>query len=125
MRRARQASPRERGAVSAAAVGVAVVLLVVAGGVLELGSAVRAKHAAAAAADLAALAASRAVEAGRDGCAAADDVARQNGASVVRCRLDAAVATITTQVRTARWWGRGWSSRQTSRAAPASYLDGS
>ena len=125
MTRARPASRRDRGAVSAAAVGVAVVLVIVAGGVLELGSAVRAKHAAAAAADLSALAASRAVEAGHDGCAAADDVARQNGAEVVRCRLDAAVATITTEVRTPRWWGRGWSSRQTSRAAPVSYLEGS
>lgn len=116
---------REGGAVSSAAAGVAVLLVVVAGGALELGSAVRAKHAAAAAADLSALAASRAVDAGRDGCAAAEDVARQNGAEVVTCRLDAAVATITAEVRTPRWWGRGWSSRQTSRAAPVSYLEGS
>jgi len=125
VRPVRAAQRPDRGAVTAAAVGVVVVLLVVAGGVLELGSAVRAKHAAASAADLSALAASRAVEAGRDGCAAADDVARQNGAEVVRCRLDAAVATITTEVRTRRWWGRGWSSRQTARAAPVSYLAGS
>lgn len=125
MRRPSADLRRDRGAVSAAAVGVAVVLVIVAGGVLELGSAVRAKHAAAAAADLSALAASRAVEAGRDGCTAARDVARQNGAAVVTCRLDAAVATITTEVRTPRWWGRGWSSRQTSRAAPVSYLEGS
>ena len=115
----------EGGAVSTAAVGVAILLVVVAGGAVELGGALRAKHAAASAADLAALAASRAVESGRDACEAAEDVARRNGARVVTCRLDAAVATITTEVRAPRWWGRGWTSQQTSRAAPVSYLDGS
>jgi secretion/DNA translocation related TadE-like protein len=115
----------ESGAVTVVAAAVAVVLVVLAAGALELASAVRVKHAAAAAADLSALAASRAVEAGDDGCAVAREIARRNGAEVVRCRLDAAVATVTARAETPRWWGRGWASEQTSRAAPLSYLDGS
>ncbi|WP_229052200.1 Rv3654c family TadE-like protein [Aeromicrobium sp. Leaf350] len=113
----------DRGAVSSVALGVSVLLLVVAGGALELGVAVGVKHTAASAADLAALAGSRAVEASADGCAAAGLVARRNGAELVECRLDAAVATVTTEVRTPRWWGRTWTSRQVARAAPATYLE--
>ncbi|GAA1747165.1 Rv3654c family TadE-like protein [Aeromicrobium alkaliterrae] len=113
----------DQGAVSSLAIGLGVLLLVVAGGAVELGAAVRVKHAAASAADLAALAGSRAVESGDDGCAAAEDVARRNGARVVSCRLDVAVATVTTEVRSPRWWGRAWTSRQTARAAPATYLE--
>ncbi|MFT4298760.1 MAG: flp pilus-assembly TadE/G-like family protein [Aeromicrobium sp.] len=111
------------GAVSVLAVAVALVLVMATVALIEVGAAVRGKHAAAAAADLAALAASRAVEAGEDGCAAAREVARRNGAEVVTCRLDAAVATVTAEVRAPRWWSWGWRSRQSARAAPSSYVD--
>ncbi len=109
--------------ISPIAIGVVVALAVLAGVGIEVAAAVRAQHTAAGAADLAALAASRAVESGQDACAVADDIARRNGATVVECRLDAAVATITTEVTVAGWIGDGWVSRRTARAAPASYLD--
>ncbi len=112
----------DRGAVSVLAVCLVVLLLAVAGGAVEMGAALRARHMAASAADLAALAASRAAESGEDACAEAEEVARLNGAKLVTCRLDAAVATVTAEVRTPRWWGHGWSSRQSARAAPVSYL---
>ncbi|MFT4187045.1 MAG: flp pilus-assembly TadE/G-like family protein [Aeromicrobium sp.] len=114
---------KERGSASVLALAAAGVVLVLVVAILEAAAAYRARHTAASAADLAALAASRAVESGQDGCAAAEDVARRNGADVVDCRLDAAVATVRTEVHSDRWWGGGWSVEQKARAAPTSYLE--
>ena len=47
-----------------------------------------------AAADLAALAGAGAVQAGRDGCAAAGETAGRNGGALRRCALDGDVVTV-------------------------------
>lgn len=91
---------------------------------LQLTSLVRMRHRVAAAADLAALAASRASVAGQDGCAAARSVARRNGAEIVDCRMDFDVATVTTSASSPRWWGGRWRVEQRARAAPESYVAG-
>lgn len=83
---------------------------------------VRFRHQVEAAADLAALAGSQAASAGRDGCAAARQVARRNGSRVVGCRLDLAVATVRTSSRTRMVWGGSWTARGLARAAPADYV---
>ncbi|WP_293784355.1 flp pilus-assembly TadE/G-like family protein, partial [uncultured Aeromicrobium sp.] len=75
------------------------------------------------AADLAALAGSQASTEGHDGCDAARDVAEQNRASLVDCRMDADVATVTARAESPRWWGGRWAIEQRARAAPISYLE--
>lgn len=112
----------ERGAITVLAVVVAAGLILVGAVALQATALVQLRHQAAAAADLAALAASRAVVAGDDGCAVARQIARDNGARVSRCRLDEAVATITVRLESKRWWGQTWRIEQRARAAPASYV---
>lgn len=111
----------DRGAVSVHAVSVGIVLLLVAVLLLEVGAAITARHRAAAAADLTALAASRAADQGEEGCAVGRDVARRNGAQLIECRMDAAVATVTVRAVTDRWWGRRWAAEERARAAPVTY----
>ncbi len=113
----------QRGATTMHAVSVAVVLVVVTLLVVQATSLVRMRHRVAGAADLAALAASRASVAGDDGCEAARDVARRNGARLVSCRMDFDVATVTARATSPPWWGGRWAAEQRARAAPQSYLD--
>jgi secretion/DNA translocation related TadE-like protein len=82
---------------------------------------VRVKHQVASAADLAALAGSRASLAGKDGCDAARAVARHNDARLSRCRMDLDVATVTARMQTSRWWGHRWAFEADARAAPDFY----
>jgi len=113
----------ERGAATVwAAIAIAVLVLV---GVIGLQAAqlIGLRHTASAAADLAALAGSRASLSGRDGCERAEAVARENDADLVDCRMDADVATVTARAESPRWWGGRWASEQRARAAPVSYLD--
>ncbi|EFQ82087.1 TadE-like protein [Aeromicrobium marinum DSM 15272] len=116
---------RDRGAVSVVAVVVAVGLTVLALVLVQAASLVGVRHTAAAAADLAALAAARAASDGEDGCAAADRIADRNGAELAACRMDHAVSTVTVRVVSDPWWGWRWSAEQRARAAPVSYLSGS
>lgn len=118
---ARRVHGPDTGAVSVHAMSIGVVLLLVALLLLEVGAAVAARHRAAAAADLAALAASQAADRGGDGCDTGRDVARRNGAELVECRMDAAVATVTARAVTERWWGRRWAAEERARAAPVTY----
>jgi secretion/DNA translocation related TadE-like protein len=111
------------GAVTVHAVSVAVLLLVVTLVLVQATSLVRMRHRTASAADLAALAASRASVSGEDGCRAARSVARRNGARIVACRMDFDVATVTARATSPPWWGGRWASEQRARAAPQSYLD--
>lgn len=111
----------EHGSVTIHAVWVAALLVVVAVIMAQVGTVVRLKHQVAAAADLAALAGSRASLDGRDACAAARAVARRNDASLVRCRMDLDVATVTARARTPRWWGHRWTFQVDARAAPDYY----
>jgi secretion/DNA translocation related TadE-like protein len=120
----RRSADGQRGAVTVHAVAVAVLLVVVALVLVQAAGLVRMRHRVAAAADLAALAASRASVAGDDGCRAAHRVARRNGARLVACRMDYDVATVTAAASSPPWWGGRWGGEQRARAAPESYLDG-
>ena len=112
----------EHGSITTHAVWVGAALCAVAVIMAQVAVAVRLQHQASSAADLAALAGSRAASAGRDGCTAARDVARRNDARLVRCRIDLGVATVTARRETDRWWGRVWTFEVDARAAPADYV---
>ncbi|WP_037864298.1 Rv3654c family TadE-like protein [Streptomyces sp. NRRL S-237] len=90
---------RDRGSATVWAALVATVLGAVFGGVLLLGQAVVARHRAAAAADLAALAAAATWAHGPEtACATARRVARAQGAALGGCLLRGEVAEITAEV---------------------------
>ena len=112
---------RELGSVTVHALWVATFLCVVAVVMAQVATVVRLKHEVASAADLAALAASRASLAGHDGCESARTVANRNGARLVRCRMDLDVATVTTRQATPSWWGHRWAFEAKARAAPDFY----
>lgn len=114
----------ERGAVTVHAASVAVLLVIAALLATEIAGLVGVKHHVAGAADLAALAGSRASLAGHDGCAAADEVARRNGAELISCRMDFDVATVTARGTSRSWWGQRWAFEQDARAAPDFYVEG-
>jgi len=113
----------DRGSATVHAVSIAIVLLVLTLVLVQAAGLVRLRHRVAAAADLAALAASQTSVAGGDGCAAARDIARRNGARIVRCRMDFDVATVTARATSRPWWSASWGAEQRARAAPESYLD--
>ncbi|MFF8269460.1 Rv3654c family TadE-like protein [Streptomyces sp. NPDC016562] len=90
---------RDRGSATVWAALVATVLGAVFGGVLLLGQAVVARHRAAAAADLAALAAAAGWAHGpQKACAAALRVARAQGAELGVCRLGGEVAEVRARI---------------------------
>ncbi|MEW2455580.1 Rv3654c family TadE-like protein [Streptomyces albus] len=104
----------DRGSASVWAALAAVVLCGVFGAVLGYGQAVHVRHRAGAAADLAALAAAdRALEGRTRACAAARQVARAQGASIVRCAVREEIADLDAQAR----WGP-YTSRVRARAGP-------
>jgi secretion/DNA translocation related TadE-like protein len=113
----------DRGAVTIYAAALAMLLLMVALVIVQATNLVRMRHQVAAAADLAALAASRASVAGGDGCRAARTIALRNGARIIRCQMDYDVATVTARARSKPWWGGSWAAEQSARAAPAAYLE--
>lgn len=113
----------ERGSVTVHALWVATVLCVVAVVMAQVATVVRLKHQVASAADLAALAGSRASLSGEDGCGAARTVARHNGARLVQCRMVLDVATVTARRQTPRWWGHRWAFEIEARAAPDFYVE--
>lgn len=113
----------ERGVIAVHAASIAILLLVVALIVVQAANLVRMRHRVGSAADLAALAASRASAAGGDGCREARVIALRNGAKIIRCRMDYDVATVTARARSRPWWGSSWGTEQSARAAPESYLD--
>jgi secretion/DNA translocation related TadE-like protein len=116
-------SDRDRGAVTVHAVSIAVLLVAAALVVTEMAGLVRLRHRVASAADLSALAATQASVAGEDACSVARRIAERNGSTVVTCRMDYDVATITTRAASHRWWGHRWAVEQKARAAPDYYLE--
>ncbi|MGJ9412748.1 Rv3654c family TadE-like protein [Aeromicrobium sp. CF4.19] len=112
----------QRGAVSVHGIWVVVGLAVVALLLVQVVALVQLRHRAASAADLAALAASRASVGGDDGCAAAEVIARRNHARLQTCRMDLDVATVTTRLESTPWWGGQWITTQDARATPTSYV---
>ncbi|MEJ8278980.1 Rv3654c family TadE-like protein [Pseudonocardia spirodelae] len=121
--RAATPAPRLRddaGVASVWAATAAAVLLLVGTVGIDLAAAGRARHVAAAAADLAALgAAGRSVDGTAVACGRAADLAARNGGELVACRLDGWDAVVETQVS---WSGllpvRG-PARARARAGPA------
>lgn len=96
----------ERGAVTVYAASAAVMLTVLALVMTQIAGLVRLKHSVASAADLAALAATRASVAGGDGCDAAADLMKRNAARLVSCRMDYDVATVVAGGTSKSWWGQ-------------------
>lgn len=111
----------EAGSVTVHALWVATALMVLVALGLQVATLLAVRHRVASAADLAALAGSRASTEGHDGCAAARDVAHRNGARLERCRMDLDVATVTATATTNPWWGGSWTAQVQARAAPSWY----
>ena len=108
---------------SAAVYVLAAAALVIAAGVAEaeVGAAVVARHRAATAADLGALAAaSTALRGGPAACAVADRVAKANAARLSGCALVGVDAVVTTTVRPAGIAAAWGVAQVTARAGPAS-----
>lgn len=114
---------RERGVATVHAVAVVALLALVAFGFLQFTFAVGLRQRAAAAADLAALAAARTSVEGGDPCEVAAEVARRNGGRLRECDMAADVATVTVRAEGSRWSVGRWASEQRARAAPAWYLE--
>lgn len=83
-------------------------------------SAVVTRRAAAAGADLAALAGAVAVQRGQQGCAAAAAVARSNEVEVVACVIEAETVTVTVARDAPTPWGRRLTVLVRARAGPSS-----
>lgn len=112
----------DRGAITVHAAAVAALLVVAALLLTEMAGLVRLRHRVAAAADLAALAASQASVRGDEACPVARQVADRNDASVLVCRMDYDVATITARGTSRTWWGHRWAFEQKARAVPDYYV---
>lgn len=112
----------ERGSVTVYAIAIGSLLGLIALVIAQATTLVRLQHEVAKAADLAALAASQASVAGRDGCRAAVDLARRNNADLVHCRMDFDVATVTARGESRELWGHHFAFERKARAAPADYL---
>jgi secretion/DNA translocation related TadE-like protein len=97
-----------------AVAGLVVTAAVVAIGVTQV---IAARHQAAAAADLGALAGAAAVAG--DPCAAAAQVVRANAALLVACRVEAPDVVVTARATTPSWLGLRWRPEVSARAGPA------
>lgn len=107
----------ERGIATVLALGLVVVLLVatmIGVGVVRV---VAARHVAAAAADLGALAGAAAVGRGQP-CAAAARTVRANDAELVSCRVSGAEVVVVASVRSKPLLGASWVPRSSARAGP-------
>lgn len=113
----------ERGSATVYAVFGCFAMLLTCVVALQVATLVRLQHKAAAAADLAALAASRAAVGGRDGCAVARRIVTANGAELVSCTMAADVATLEVGRTSRPMYGRTWTVRRRARAGPADYVE--
>ena len=116
-------SRTERGSATVYAVVLATAIGLMAVVAAQCVALARIQHHAASAADLAAIAAAQAEQAGRDGCAQARKVARRNDGVVRDCDLADAVATVTVEIESPQMWGRTWQVAQRARAAPGDYVE--
>ena len=98
--RRRTGAGDDAGFASLLAMGMVALLLLAAAVVTVAGSALEARHRAAATADLAALAAAQAVQRYEDGCQAAGLIAAGNGGVLVECRLDGGEVVVAVQIQT-------------------------
>lgn len=97
MSRRRRTRRDDAGYASVVALGIALVVMVVAGAVAAAGAVVSARHRAEAVADMAALAAAKHALAGQDAaCAAARALTDQEHVVLLQCRLEGLDALVTT-----------------------------
>jgi secretion/DNA translocation related TadE-like protein len=78
-----------------------------------------AKHRAAGAADLAALAGAQALQRGADPCTSAAELATRNGALLVDCSVAGRVVTVIARTDGPHVLGRAWTFESAARAGPA------
>jgi len=110
---------RDGGFVTVAAAGLLVVLVGLAGVAASLGAVEVARHRAAAAADLAALAGARhRLDGQGPACAAASEVARDQGAELEGCELDGQAVAVQAGVRPLGPVGRFGVAHARARAGP-------
>ena len=109
----------QRGSAAVLAVTVVGLLATVAMLVGGLGGVVADQRRVESAADLAALAAAGAAQAGEEACAAARSSAGRNGARLVSCALAGQEVTVRVQRRTVRVLGRRFTLVAQARAGPA------
>lgn len=110
----------DRGSASVLMLAMAVVLAFAGMAATALGAVAIARHQAASAADMAALAAAgRALEGPGPACRAARAVTVAVGATLSRCALRGEVAEVAVEHRPEGWLGRMGSARSSSRAGPA------
>ncbi len=112
----------ERGSATVHALGAGAVLVLVALAALQVALLVGTRHAAASAADLAALAGTQAAAEGREPCPVAEAVARRNGATLLTCRADVEVVTVRVRRVTTTGWGQRVGFESDARAAPVDYV---
>ncbi len=111
----------EHGSATVHALGAGVVLTLVALLALQVALLIGTRHAAASAADLAALAGTQAAAAGQEPCPAAETVAERNGARLLQCRADVEVVTVRVRRVTRTAWGQRVGFESDARAAPVDY----
>lgn len=110
---------RDRGSATVYVLAAAAVVLAAGGVGAEVGAAVVARHRAASAADLAALAAASTALRGGPACAVAGRVVRANAGQLAGCQLIGPDAVVTAEVAPAGI-GRSWgTARVSARAGPA------
>lgn len=114
----RRGAREERGAVTALAVAMLGILILIAAA-LAVGEAMVVAHRRAqSAADLAALAAAEAIQHARDPCTAASEVATANGADLTGCTVETYDVTISATVTGPRWLGAHADFAAQARAGP-------
>jgi secretion/DNA translocation related TadE-like protein len=119
-------SHRDAGSATVLALGLACVLAVTGAAAIGVGGAAAARHRAASAADLAALAAAGSLDAGPPGaCAAARRTAGAAGADVVTCAVAGRTVTVVAEVRPGGVLGRLGTARARARAGPVGEVDAS
>lgn len=118
---ARNTAPGEAGFATIVVLGLAGILLAFGALLASLGAVAVARHRAAAAADLAALAAAGDLLEGIGrACSAASTVARGQGTTLLSCASDGRTVTVVAEVRPSGPLGRLGVARSTARAGPAS-----
>ena len=109
----------ERGAATVFGLGLVAVLLVATAVAVVVTQVVVARHGAAAAADLGALAGAGAARSGHEPCAAVARAVSAGGAELVECRVEGLDVVVTAAARTRTVLGLWWRPKSSARAGPA------
>lgn len=113
----------EHGSATVYALAITVLIVLLAVAAIQITMFFTLKHRVSAAADMSAIAASKAEAAGRDGCAAAKRLARRSHVQLAACQMDYEVATVTATARAKSWWAIRMRAEVKARAAPVEYVN--